>query len=47
MNLDELRAEIYRLALLKLDEEDADSLTDEIIRLLEENLEEARMPISK
>ncbi|GAH03498.1 unnamed protein product [marine sediment metagenome] len=38
LNLDELRAEIYGLALLKLDEEDADALTDAIMELLDDDI---------
>jgi len=40
LNLDEVREAVYRLALLKLDEEDASDLTEAIIDAIEENLEE-------
>lgn len=38
MKVEEKRDAIYRLALLKLDEEDADALTDEIIELLDDDI---------
>lgn len=44
LNLDEIRAEIYKLSALKLEEQDAEDLTDEIMRVIEENLEEAILP---
>lgn len=40
LNLDEIRAEIYALARLKLDEEDAEELAEAIIDAIEENLED-------